>query len=157
MAVSAEPVRAVRVGRTQSNMSMPAPITRRMPSASPIPMKYRGFAGGQQRRRPAGGLEHLLAALADREPAERVAVEVERGDLLDRAAAKLRVGGALRDPEEELTGRALGLPLPLGPERRPPHRLLELGRAARLPAGRCRGTSRCPSRGCAGSAPRPPA
>ena len=39
VAVSAEPVRAVRVGRTQSNMSIPAPITRRIPSASPIPMK----------------------------------------------------------------------------------------------------------------------
>ena len=37
--VSAEPVRAVRVGRTQSNMSMPAAITSRMPSGSPIPMK----------------------------------------------------------------------------------------------------------------------
>jgi hypothetical protein len=39
VAVSAEPVRAVRVGSTQSNMSIPAPITRRIPSASPIPMK----------------------------------------------------------------------------------------------------------------------
>ena len=32
-------VRAVRVGRTQSNMSTPASITSRMPSASPMPMK----------------------------------------------------------------------------------------------------------------------
>src|SRR6266508_1000742 len=37
--VSAEPVRAVRVGSTQSNMSTPAAITRRIPSGSPIPMK----------------------------------------------------------------------------------------------------------------------
>ena len=37
--VSAEPVRAVRVGRTQSNMSTPRSITSRMPSGSPMPMK----------------------------------------------------------------------------------------------------------------------
>src|SRR5262249_20171825 len=37
--VSALPVRAVRVGRTQSNMSTPASITSRIPPGSPIPMK----------------------------------------------------------------------------------------------------------------------
>ena len=37
-----------------------------------------------------------------------MAVEAERRDLLDRAAPQLRVGGALRDPEEELARRALG-------------------------------------------------
>src|SRR4051812_9981437 len=37
--VSALPVRAFRVGRTQSNMSMPRSITSRIPTGSPIPMK----------------------------------------------------------------------------------------------------------------------
>ena len=54
-------------------------------------------------------------------------VEAERCDLLDRAAAQLRVGGALRDPEEQLAGRALGLTLPRRPERRAAHGLLQLG------------------------------
>src|SRR6187397_3243930 len=63
----------------------------------------------KERRRPGGRLEHLLPALADREAAERMPVEAERRDLLDRAAAQLRVGGALRDPEEQLAGRALRL------------------------------------------------
>ena len=39
LAVSAVPLRAVRVGSTQSNMSMPASITSRIPSGSPMPMK----------------------------------------------------------------------------------------------------------------------
>ena len=39
VAVSAEPVRAVRVGNTQSNMSMPAAMTPRIPPVSPSPMK----------------------------------------------------------------------------------------------------------------------
>src|ERR671924_297900 len=37
--VRALPVRAVRVGRTQSNMSIPRSTTSRTPSASPMPMK----------------------------------------------------------------------------------------------------------------------
>ena len=37
--VIALPVRAVRVGSTQSNMSTPASITSRIPSGSPMPMK----------------------------------------------------------------------------------------------------------------------
>ena len=37
--VSAEPVRAFRVGSTQSNMSIPRSITSRMPTGSPMPMK----------------------------------------------------------------------------------------------------------------------
>src|SRR3954468_2764243 len=45
--VSALPVRAVRVGRTQSNMSMPRAITSSTPSGSPIPMKERGFSSGR--------------------------------------------------------------------------------------------------------------
>src|SRR4029079_9564858 len=45
--VRALPVRAVRVGRTQSNMSTPRAITSSTPSGSPIPMKYRGCVVGR--------------------------------------------------------------------------------------------------------------
>src|SRR6266550_736296 len=45
--VRALPVRAVRVGRTQSNMSTPRVTTSITPSGSPIPMKYRGLSGGR--------------------------------------------------------------------------------------------------------------
>src|SRR5215203_3514843 len=41
----------------------------------------------QQRGSPAHRLEHRLSVLPHAQTAERVAVEVERGDLLDRAAA----------------------------------------------------------------------
>src|SRR5919201_2717758 len=44
--VRALPVRAVRVGRTQSKMSIPRSITSSTPSGSPIPMKYRGRSSG---------------------------------------------------------------------------------------------------------------
>ena len=55
-----------------------------------------------------------------------MAVEAELGDLLDAAPPELRVGAALGDPEQELAGGALGVALPLRPERRPANRLLEL-------------------------------
>ena len=58
--------------------------------------------------------------------ADRVAVEVERDELLRRALAKLAVEAALRDREAELARRARQVALALGPERRPAHRLLEL-------------------------------
>src|SRR5947208_8112606 len=45
--VRALPVRAVRVGRTQSNMSTPRATTSSTPSGSPIPMKYRGRSAGR--------------------------------------------------------------------------------------------------------------
>src|SRR5919202_247206 len=45
--VRALPVRAVRVGRTQSNMSIPCSTTSSTPSGSPIPMKYRGRSSGR--------------------------------------------------------------------------------------------------------------
>ena len=85
-------------------MSMPGADHAQDPLRVADPHEVARLLGRQQRRRPAGRLEHLLAALPHREPAERVAVEVERRDLLDRAAAQLRVGRALRDPEEELPG-----------------------------------------------------
>src|SRR5688572_24630717 len=50
--------------------------------------------GGQSRRRPLDAFEHLVLLLADGEAAECVAVEVERGDLLDRPTPQLGVGGA---------------------------------------------------------------
>ena len=109
------------------------------------------LVGGQERRRPADRLEHLGPALAHREPAERVAVEAERDDLLDRAAPQLRVGAALRDPEPQLArARAArrSAARPRAACAAPPPRAR---RATRRPAGRCRGTSRCRSRAAAGS------
>ena len=111
--------------------------------------------GGKQRRRPGDRVEHLGSALADREPAERVAVERQPDDLLDRASAQLAVDATLRDPEAQLPVR----PRRARPGARPraacggpPPR----ARAATRPrAGRCRGTSRCRSRARAGSPPRP--
>src|SRR4029453_11417573 len=85
-----------------------------------------GAVTREERRRPRGCVEHELTGLADRQAAQCVAVEVEVGDLLDRAAAEVRVGGALRDPVEELVRRAGGFPLPLGPARREAHCLLQL-------------------------------
>jgi hypothetical protein len=74
-----------------------------------------------------GQLEHLLPALADRQPADRVAVEVERRDLLNGAASKLGVDAALGYAEEQLAGRARRGFLARGPQRRPSHGLLVLG------------------------------
>ncbi len=59
------------------------------------PHEVARLVGREQRRRPVGRLEHHVAVLADREPADRVAVEADRSDLLDRAAAQLRVDAAL--------------------------------------------------------------
>src|SRR5205823_156359 len=56
----------------------------------------------QELRRPGGRLEGGSAVLSDREPADRVAVEAERGDLLGGAAAQLGIDPALRDPEAKL-------------------------------------------------------
>jgi len=105
-------VRAVRVGRTQS-----------LGVADPHEVAW--LAGREQLRGPGGRLEHQRTLLADRKPAERMAVKVELCDLDDRAAAELRIGCALRDPEHELPVRARGGALPLGPQRRAPHGLLE--------------------------------
>ena len=49
--------------------------------------------GREQRRGPGGRVEHRVARARRREPAERVAVEAERDDLLDRAAAAARGRG----------------------------------------------------------------
>ena len=57
-------------------------------------------AGAARRRDVASNIG--VALLADAEAADRVAVEVERDELLDRAAAELGVEAALRDPEAEL-------------------------------------------------------
>src|SRR5207253_7421767 len=77
-----------------------------------------GVTRRQQLSRPTDGLEHQVAVLADREPAERIAVEVERRDLVDGAGAQLDVGAALGDPEQELAGRPLRRPLARSPEGR---------------------------------------
>ncbi len=91
-------------------------------------MKYRGRSAGSSGRGPADGVEHLLAALADGEAAEREPVERQRDEPLDRAAAQLGVGAALRDPEAELTRSPRRVDLALGPELRPSHGLLVLAR-----------------------------
>jgi hypothetical protein len=64
--------------------------------------------------------------LPDAEAADRVGVEVERDELARRALPQLEIETALRDREAELTGRARQVALPLRPERRAAHRLLEL-------------------------------
>ena len=56
----------------------------------------------EQRRGPPDGLEHLVSPLPDREPAERVAVEGERGDLFYGAPPELGVDATLGDAEPEL-------------------------------------------------------
>ena len=81
-AVSAEPVRAVRVGRTQSNMSIPRAITSRIPSASPSPMKYRGRSAGA--RAPPSRRCRASARGSRRPRARRGRSRRTGGDLLDR-------------------------------------------------------------------------
>src|SRR5262249_22657858 len=80
----------------------------------------------EERRRPADGVEHLLARLPHRETTERVAVERKCGDLLERAAPELGVGAALGDTEAKLAPGPFGFDLLLGPSRRDLDRMLEL-------------------------------
>src|SRR5579871_6661054 len=61
---------------------------------------------GEERCGSAGRLEHPVAILPHAEPADRVRVEVERDELLGRAAAELFVEAALRDRKAELAGGA---------------------------------------------------
>src|SRR5436309_5576141 len=90
------------------------------------------LAGREERSGPGDSLEHQPPILADRQAAEGVAVEVELGDLLDRAAAQVGVGPALGDPEAELPRRAGRLTLGAGPGRRAADGALELpARASR--------------------------
>src|SRR5919198_175877 len=82
---------------------------------------------GEERRRPGDGLQHEGAVLPHAEAAERVPVEVELGDLPDRAPAKIVVGAALRDAEKELTRAAWRPSLAPGPRRRRRGREREFG------------------------------
>src|SRR5919204_1183024 len=82
---------------------------------------------GEERRRPGDGLQHEGAVLPHAEPAERVPVEVELGDLPDRAPAKIVVGAALRDAEKELARAAWRPSLAPGPRRRRRGREREFG------------------------------
>ena len=108
----------------------------------------------EQRRRPVGRLEHHVAVLADREPADRVAVEADRGDLLDRPAAQLRVDAALADAEAQLALGARRLVSAARPTRSCGARPLRARAATRSPAAPGRGTSRCRCRGSPGCAAR---
>ena len=92
------------------------------------PHEVARLLGRHQRRCPVRHLEHRSAVLADRQAADRVAVEVELGDLLGRAAPELRVDAALGDAEAQLAVRARRMPLPRRPLRRPAHRLGKLAR-----------------------------
>ncbi len=83
--------------------------------------------GRHLRRRGVGRLEHRRAVLADREAADRVAVEVELGDLLGRPPPQLGVGAALADPEAELALGARRVPLAARPLGGTAHGLGELG------------------------------
>src|SRR4051812_17561339 len=79
---------------------------------------------GEERRTPGDGLQHLFLALTDGEAPQRVSIEPERDDLLDRSAPELRVRSALRDPEPQLTRGPGCADLPLCPERGSPDREL---------------------------------
>src|SRR5262249_1647269 len=81
----------------------------------------------EARRGVGDGLEHGLAALAHGEPPERVAVEADIDNLLERAPAELWVRRALGDPEEQLARRPRRRGLTARPERRQPGVPLELG------------------------------
>ena len=45
--VKSRPLRAQRVGRTQSNMSTPAPTETTRSTGVPTPMRYRGLSAGR--------------------------------------------------------------------------------------------------------------
>src|SRR3954469_3091837 len=90
------------------------------------PHEVARLAGRQAAGSVARRLEHRGAVFADGEPADRVAVEVERDELLARAPSELGVEAALCDREAQLARRAVEVALLLRPERRPPHRALEL-------------------------------
>ena len=69
-------LRPLRVGITQSNRSIPVATASRMSCGRPTPIKYRGRSLGQEVGRHREGLADLLAALADADSADGVAVEV---------------------------------------------------------------------------------
>src|SRR6266545_8165783 len=79
----------------------------------PDPHEVARPVGRQERCRPRDGLEHRSALLSHAEPAERVAVEAERRQLLDRATTKLGIGSALCHAEQELAVSARRSELPL--------------------------------------------
>ena len=124
--VSALPVRAVRVGRTQSNMSTPRSITSRIALRVADAHEVARPVLGQQRRAPRRSPRTCAPLLSDREPAERVAVEAELRDFGDRAPPQLGVGAALRDAESSWPSRARRGALASRPQRRAAHGLREL-------------------------------
>ena len=85
-----------------------------------------GLLGREERREPVGRLEHQRAVLADREPADRVAVEVELAELLERSPAQLAVGAALDDREAKLALGARSVALAAGPLGGAPHGVVQL-------------------------------
>src|ERR671915_267555 len=72
----------------------------------------------QERRRPRDRVEHHSAVLPHAQAAEGEAVERESGEILDGAAAKVRIGASLGDGEEELARSPGSVELASGPRGR---------------------------------------
>ena len=85
----------------------------------------------KERCHPVGRLEHRRAVLAEREPADRVAVEVELDELLGGAPAELGVRAALVDREAELTVGVGRVALPARPFGRAAHGFRDLSAVRR--------------------------
>ena len=101
------PLRALRVGMTQSNMSTPRSHRRdEVRRACPRPSgSAAGRPAGQRLERVEHGVA-LLGRLADGEPADGVAVEADLAQRLERlAAAAPQVHAALDDAEQRARGR----------------------------------------------------
>ena len=96
---------AVRVGRTQSNMSTPRANTREDALRVADAHEVARPVGGQQRRRPGDGRTSPRAPRRPRARRSRCRRSRARRSPR-RAAAQLHVDAALHDPEEELARRA---------------------------------------------------
>src|SRR5262249_15407351 len=86
-----------------------------------------GLLRRKERRYPVGRLEHRAPVLADREPADRLPVDVELAQLLDAARPDVAVDAALVDRDPELSFGAAGVALASGPLGRAPHGILKFG------------------------------
>ena len=106
--VKSWPFRALRVGSTQSNMSMPRATHSTRSSGVPTPIRYRGLIVGQQRRRDLDCPYISSGVFADAESADRVALESDAHRQLGAPRAQLRRSAALDDAELRLPGLVMG-------------------------------------------------
>ena len=95
-------MRAVRVGSTQSNISTPRSMPSSRSSGEPTPSRWRGFASGSSGMVGLQHAPHQRLRLANREAANREAIEGQRADEPRARGAQLRIHRALRDAEERL-------------------------------------------------------